>query len=973
MELFDDDPSVLPKHLQVCYLSPTKTFGLSPETANTGSVRDAFRRAMLGQCRYFWGLPKNKNTVEQIVFSYHLLRRNITGPASAIKAGWNKNVYMDFRPEDILPTLRPLQGLLGGPREYRGFRNLNVKFSHINATLEAGLLPHFKFVFLIHYCMRKHTIEKTFEEFQAFYSELRQEMLCLPDLPDGDSSDYGSSDSDSNSWSAAFKVPSIFTDIAHYVGVGIRSREAQGVQLAECLQRVHSSLATGGRFSPRLLRFLHIDFEQVQSEEEGAIMAVLDTPILPPQSCWYCVDEVWLAKWRRFATGRGPRRYLPPGRVTNAALLAHALEANGLVSKKWLQKAKHYRCVNCNVWTFYQMVHGGGPAISRLQADIYSPLAVSFLQGVIIVQTRFRTWLAVRAKDILYMQRLSAGKVAKDILVREVTRQRQEAILTVMQAESTRRLQAGMISAALLTQTLWRKRYNIVPEAKLARVMLDQTIFLRARAATSIEGAVDIGGIGGLGGGERGGDSNSSHSVVNEVHPIVSIGTAGRYTRVITETMGRVPFKLKRSPFMEVAVVAESTDGHFLDGSKILSVNNFPTFSMSHEELQLRMSSQHFPLTLELERPVSSLNAVTLDDLMSMSDEKLQYNAFKVMLSNELPLSKHSIAKGARSFFNSIGLSAMPVFRYKPHITRLVLTGANLYYQKRYNVRLKAADLWRKVPLFSVKHVLEGREIEAIANKSDVDPAKCFAIVTEHTELILELPSNRDLERLLDVERRQKEAVQQQLRQMAVTQGLEIPTEAANANDNAVDDEAEEWQSPEVLQAAELAKKRRVLAVQQQEAQVHAQALQASTMDLHGGDASMESGNFTSSVKTTAMLTVSPSIASSGADEGTGAGAGAGADSKDKTNGKNSGAGVFRGIFSSQSSGSGTGSGTGTDKGGVRDIGAEDQYHLSKVRLVVKSLKQLVQEVKSSQWYVDEDGVPTMRKAAKVSLRMVAN
>jgi hypothetical protein len=33
--------------------------------------------------------------------------------------------------------------------------------------------------------------------------------------------------------------------------------------------------------------------------------------------------------------------------------------------KKELKIPTHYRCVNYNVWRFYELVHGGGPCISR--------------------------------------------------------------------------------------------------------------------------------------------------------------------------------------------------------------------------------------------------------------------------------------------------------------------------------------------------------------------------------------------------------------------------------------------------------------------------------------------------------------------------------------------------------------------------------------------------------------------------------
>lgn len=43
------------------------------------------------------------------------------------------------------------------------------------------------------------------------------------------------------------------------------------------------------------------------------MLSLLDATALPPMTAWHIIDESWLAKWRRFVMGRGPRRYLPPG------------------------------------------------------------------------------------------------------------------------------------------------------------------------------------------------------------------------------------------------------------------------------------------------------------------------------------------------------------------------------------------------------------------------------------------------------------------------------------------------------------------------------------------------------------------------------------------------------------------------------------------------------------------------------------
>jgi hypothetical protein len=44
---------------------------------------------------------------------------------------------------------------------------------------------------------------------------------------------------------------------------------------------------------------------------------------------------------------------------------------------------------------------------------------------------------------------------------------------------------------------------------------------------------------------------------------------------------------------------------------------------------------------------------------------------------------------------------------------------------------------------------------------------------------------------------------------------------------------------------------------------------------------------------------------------------------------------------------------------------------LAKTKMVIGCLKMLVQEIKSSQFYVDKEGVPTLRRVAKKTLRQL--
>ena len=304
----------------------------------------------------------------------------------------------------------------------------------------------------------------------------------------------------------------------------------------EYLYRVHTTLADNGFFSPRLFNFLGIDYKKVHSEEEGALMALLDSPNNPLNTVWHIIDEGWLVKWRRFAMGRGPRRYVPPGRITNDTLL-QVFRAGG---KKSLKISTNYRCVNYNVWRFYELVHGGGPCISRKEEDIYSAHGVSHLQGVIMVQTHMRMYLARLRRRTLYMIRLSGGQIAKSVLIKATQDGIKVLINGKIREEELKRKGEKLTKAALLTQNMWRKKKNYLAEESLERVKRDQEVFARAKGVALDEPT----GTGGL--------------VVRDLHPIIHIGNTTMYERRVTEEEGKVPFKIKKIPGSETAIIAES-------------------------------------------------------------------------------------------------------------------------------------------------------------------------------------------------------------------------------------------------------------------------------------------------------------------------------------------------------------------------------------------------------------------------------
>ena len=63
--------------------------------------------------------------------------------------------------------------------------------------------------------------------------------------------------------------------------------------------------------------------------------------------------------------------------------------------------------------------------------------------------------------------------------------------------------------------------------------------------------------------------------VVEEVLPIVHIGSTLFYERILTEEDGKIPFEVRKLPATEIAVIMKSTDPLvFVDGSKVRQRRN---------------------------------------------------------------------------------------------------------------------------------------------------------------------------------------------------------------------------------------------------------------------------------------------------------------------------------------------------------------------------------------------------------------
>lgn len=562
-----DDASVLPGIFISVYQTPFRTLGLE-NSADVGLIRDAFRKASLCLIKEFSGLHAPKHTYPQVLLAYHLCRKTLTGPATKLKKLLHTSPYLvDAHENDILPVLRPIKSKhLDGPTEYRGFRGfrqLAIVCVESILSVTAGVI----FKFDVHYCMRRYLVEYEYEKFLALHNELSEELLVVPALPVRD---------------ALYRV-------------GITDRNEIGSELAKYMMRIHRTLANKGLFSPRLLQFLKIPYQQVQSEEEGHIVQILDTPNLSATSVWHIVDEAWLSKWRTFVLGRDARRYTPPGKISNDSLVQVVDDGNGknrLVPKAGLKVVLHYRVVNYDVWRFYEIVHGGGPVISRQTEDIYAPKKFSRNQAAIFIQSWIRCCLAYNQKDKLYTSSLSCSPVALSVMTKASNDRRTGNVDKLISRVGDDRKKEKLVEAVKFTQTKWRHKKRYIPEENLERRKRDQEVFARAKVTKRQEGLVDEA-------------TQGDGLVVTSVHPIIHIGNTGILHYRLSDEEG-LPFRLDRLPGSEIAVikkVEKVTSNKFIPGSKILSINYLPTASLTYDEVKDRFKTATYPLNLEVSRP----------------------------------------------------------------------------------------------------------------------------------------------------------------------------------------------------------------------------------------------------------------------------------------------------------------------------------------------------------------------------------
>lgn len=216
-----------------------------------------------------------------------------------------------------------------------------------------------------------------------------------------------------------------------------------------------------------------------------------------------------------------------------------------------------------------------------------------------------------------------------------------------------------------------------------------------------------------------------------------------------------MPFSISRHPGTEHAVIASTKDENYIVGSRILSINDFPTDPITYEEVKSRLVCATYPIVLQLQRPlkdavVPSLEAIlSLDTASGAGDSIVRFNAFKILLSKGIQLVKH----------NNGNLSQ--------HLTVLRISDKELFYRRRLDPKRSGeagteAEEWTKFSLFRLKFVLDGIDSDKVKRKF-LNPRHCFELIMDERGVLFELPTPQQLRRLLreeaETERRRKAAL----------------------------------------------------------------------------------------------------------------------------------------------------------------------------------------------------------------------
>lgn len=977
----EDDVNVLHPSLRSIFTKPEKSLGLDKEKLTIDVLRDVFRKNCIALIPDFAQSGKAKLNSRQLILAYHLSRGTVKGTANEIKELMESSPYFDFEPHYMLPILRPVKTNMDYSKKFRGFRMLAVVYApeegfNINKIFDWSL----SFTFHVEYVLRRHKITKSYEDFMKLNRDLEQELLTLPAFPDAQNMD----------------------------------KTALGLELQYYIYRLHHALAERGVFSPRLLTFLQIDYERVQSEEEGAFVLALDTPALIPNTVWHFIDEKWLENWRIYVRGRPPRRYYPPGPINNQYIYsqwkayddalkaaqraekeeqtqqehehAHKLSFAARVLKltkdaalgrrvvggdsggggrrnmlqphrghgahlhalldadsddgkekkggdehdeeekdhddaeekdggdasttddsasdsdvsaddeefggdreedddgegfdegdghshshsqsyshsreakpssttlsgdlkphstttsdmfhrtssnssalppaspssspgksalrlkqdqrrlrqqqreerrqqkqmRRLQKQKEekskakyvelpaklevivdYRVVNFNVWRFLQLVHGGGPVISRELPDLYAKQSYTFLHAVVLIQTRIRIKLARMQLQRLRLRKLSQTYAGKLLLVQEANQVIQARARRQLEDLRQARITKNLDTAATFTQNLWRLKKHYYNEEALEAKQKEQQSFAHVHR---FQGDIALS------------NEQDGHQVVLDRKPVIQLGSTNVYAVVFADNDGALPFVLHRLVGTQQAMVAMSKDERrIVPESILLSINGKPTNTLSYEEIKQDLSHAAFPLRLEFMKPYETRLLPTLMTLVQMkvhhAGKFAIYAAFKMAMIRGIRLIKH----------HAIGHGLVCT----SHRTVLKINDCELMYQSQQaqamhekyllvgstSMRASAAmnkkgtgggggggaggagtdegmlpydpeKEWVRFSLFDIKFIRDGRESEIIQQRrasplwrmagATIHPSRCFELVLEDHVLAFEFPSLKD-------------------------------------------------------------------------------------------------------------------------------------------------------------------------------------------------------------------------------------
>jgi hypothetical protein len=175
--------------------------------------------------------------------------------------------------------------------------------------------------------------------------------------------------------------------------------------------------------------------------------------------------------------------------------------------------------------------------------------------------------------------------------------------------------------------------------------------------------------------------------VVQDIHPIIHIGSTAFYTREISELEGKVPFRTKKQPASEVALIAESDNEQFIVGSKLVSINSYPCASLTYDAIKKKLETAAWPLRLELERPLREDQIPSLDSILAMEDATVQFSAFKVLIANGIDLIKHNAGNK------------------KSHLTTLKCSAKDFFYMSKFNPQKREEELWNRFSLYDLKFI----------------------------------------------------------------------------------------------------------------------------------------------------------------------------------------------------------------------------------------------------------------------------